>query len=929
MVLFSENLKLAKKQLPDSWHDKYLAYDALKAQIAKISQLGKAEVRKPSSVGGGLAAKITEASDAFLVDISAQLKEINSLVVVQTEKAEATYKKLVGTEAVVLGAKWTAQLEATGDKTIEGAVVQLEESQLSSSVLSFCKSLRDLSALVANMKSFVGTNVVAATKIVKKHDKNAPNDLKREAVSDLIKAQPFYAAPTLPALTDKVHALTEAALGKIYGGEPVEGGAVKLQCASQSDEDEETETTELMGWLLQTADPESSKTSVEIGGGETQRFIETYMADWSLTRTAKASGSDPWEVDFTDDAKLWSEKDCGERGMSILITTTKLVLAFAALFLFICSLSFLADGFRLVAGKKAGEVFQNSEVFNNPVAGVMVGVLVTVLVQSSSTSTSICITMVGADLLTVKQAIPIIMGANIGTSVTSTIVALGQASDQNEFRRAFAAATVHDMFNFLTVAIFLPLEAATNFLYHISTGIVNSYDSLVSAEKPPDILKAVTKPFTKLFMQIDSKLINKIAAETDPDKIAELQAKSFLKTPYDVCTPDKIAGEWACSGHDACDNVTAVANTTVWSNGFSENCAAAHEDCEFMDSCDPEKDSLHYLFEGMVGSWSDEAAGLLMLVLALTILCTCLYLIVLILRSILKGRVAVWLHAVVNGNVPDIRCTSVTRASNEDGCTTVVPMGWVSGYLAMFAGFGLTLAVQSSSITTSALTPLVGVGVIKLERMYPTVLGANIGTTVTGILAALAADGSKLQYTLAVAFSHLFFNVFGITIWYVIWPLRPLPIAMARALGDVTAKYRWFPVAYIIIMFFLIPALFVALSLASDVLVVTVACVLFIAIIFISTVNYFQDNDPAELPACLQSWGCLPLWMRSLEPLDKLCCDRLTKCCCKKAIANQVEHDAKAAAAKANASGSKLKTAADRLEAGAEDAAEETLALVV
>ena len=50
-----------------------------------------------------------------------------------------------------------------------------------------------------------------------------------------------------------------------------------------------------------------------------------------------------------------------------------------------------------VAGKKAGEVFQQSHVLTNPVAGLMMGVLVTVLVQSSSTSTSIVISMVGAD----------------------------------------------------------------------------------------------------------------------------------------------------------------------------------------------------------------------------------------------------------------------------------------------------------------------------------------------------------------------------------------------------------------------------------------------------------------------------------------------------------------------------------------------------
>merc|ERR1711998_249283 len=88
--------------------------------------------------------------------------------------------------------------------------------------------------------------------------------------------------------------------------------------------------------------------------------------------------------------------------------------------------------------------------------------------------------------------------------------------------------------------------------------------------------------------------------------------------------------------------------------------------------------------------------------------------------------------------------------------------GWVSGYLSILTGLGITICVQSSSITTSALTPLVGVGVIKIERMYPTVLGANIGTCITGVLAALAADGSKLAITLQVAYCHLLFNISGI-----------------------------------------------------------------------------------------------------------------------------------------------------------------------
>merc|ERR1719453_1692005 len=327
--------------------------------------------------------------------------------------------------------------------------------------------------------------------------------------------------------------------------------------------------------------------------------------------------------------------------------------------------------------------------------------------------------MVAADLFTVKQAISLVMGANIGTSVTSTIVALAQSVDKNEFRRAFAAATVHDMFNFATVLVFLPLEAMTGYLYNLSLAIINASPGLVSGEKPPDILKAITKPFTKAIMSIDKKQITNIAA----GKSSKYMLKHFLGITHD----DGLA---------------------------------------------------------------DGTAGVIILIVALSILCITLFLIVYTLKSILKGQIAVMIHKSVNGHVPDIG---------------PIPMGWASGYLAMACGLGITICVQSSSITTSAITPLVGVGVIKLERMYPVVLGANIGTCLTG---ALAADGSKLALTLQVAYCHLFFNLSGIMLWYVIWPLRAIPINAAKFLGNTTAEYKWFAPFYLFMCFFLIPLIF-------------------------------------------------------------------------------------------------------------------------
>ena len=513
---------------------------------------------------------------------------------------------------------------------------------------------------------------------------------------------------------------------------------------------------------------------------------------------------DAWDVDFKGDG------DTRPFHVLLMINAGKFVLILGCLYIFICTLSFLADGFRLVAGKQAGEVFRNSEIFNNEMAGCMVGLLVTVLVQSSSTSTSIVITMVASDLLTVKQAIPLIMGANMGTSVTSTIVALGQAGNRDEFRRAFAAATIHDMFNILSVTLFLPLEAATGYLYKLSLAIVES-QNLTPENKPPEMLSKITKPFTKSIIEIDKKVFTNIATETNQTKLAELMAKSMIKP---------------ASKSDA-----LLAGTSM----------------------------------------SDEETGILVLVLSLVALCLSLVCMVKLLKSILQGKVAVWLHQSVNGEVPDIKCGGIK-----------IYMGWLAGYLAMGAGVGLTILVQSSSITTSALTPLVGVGVITIERMYPTVLGSNIGTTVTGVLAALAADASKLQFTLQVAYCHLFFNLSGIAIWYCIWPLRAVPIGMAKLMGSIVFEYRWFAILYIAVVFFCIPAIWVGLSLAGSAAVITVSVIVGLALIFVLVVNHFQKKSPGSLPKVLRTWEFLPLWMHSLEPLDRAICAPLAQKCCKK-----------------------------------------------
>merc|ERR1711998_787282 len=102
-----------------------------------------------------------------------------------------------------------------------------------------------------------------------------------------------------------------------------------------------------------------------------------------------------------------------------------------------------------------------------------------------------------------------------------------------------------------------------------------------------------------------------------------------------------------------------------------------------------------------------------------------------------------------------------------------------NGYLSILIGLVITILVQSSSITTSTLTPLCAVGLISLEEMFPLTLGANIGTTLTGIMGATVVSSNPVE-AWQVALCHLFFNIFGILIWYPVPYMRTSPFRARR-----------------------------------------------------------------------------------------------------------------------------------------------------
>ena len=362
----------------------------------------------------------------------------------------------------------------------------------------------------------------------------------------------------------------------------------------------------------------------------------------------------------------------------------------ALLFIFLLGVKGLGEGFKLL-GKDLVETFFRATA--NPFVALIIGILATTLVQSSSVSTSMIVGLVAApeNPLPLANAIPMIMGANIGTTVTNTLVSLAHIGRKDEFRRAFSAATCHDFFNYFAVVILLPLELLTGYLRRTSELITETLVGVgtrgVAYESPlEDVLKAGFKPI-----------------------------KSGV---------------------------------------------AALADAKHMQ------------------------ATLLVLIAGVFIF-TSLVLLVRLMRSLLQARVEVGVVGVL-------------------GQSAIV--GIVIGTVA-------TVMVQSSSITTSLLIPLAGAGIINLEQVFPITIGANIGTTVTALMASLAVTGPNATAGITIAIVHLLFNVTGALLIYGIPPLRRLPLAAARGMASVATRSRVFAVVYVLGIFYVIPAIVAVIDL--------------------------------------------------------------------------------------------------------------------
>lgn len=432
------------------------------------------------------------------------------------------------------------------------------------------------------------------------------------------------------------------------------------------------------------------------------------------------------------------------------VTAARLLGLLACLYFFICSLSFLSDSFRILGGKNIGALFSNSDLLKNPVVGLMIGVLVTVLVQSSSTSTSIIVGLVSAGA-PVKTAIPMIMGANIGTSVTNIIVALTQAGDREQFRKAFACANVHDMFNWLSAFTLLITEVCTGYLETMSGILVQDIGTQHTAAKSPDFLKALTKPLTKVLIQLDKEVLKGWAEN---------------KEEYQNVTSVLKAG---CHDH-----------TTM------------HSTCPYLFA--------HLGPEGL--DISETYIGLILLGISLTMLCGCLIGMVKILNSLLGQKVRGIIEKVINSDIP-VRglgwltgylamvvgaVMTILVQSSSVFTSTLTPLAG-AGLVTLERAYPLTLGSNLGTTTTSILASFAAGG-DKVQAALQIAL-VHLLFNLTGIIMFYPVPAMRWPISIArvlgnTTAKYRWFAVVYLCFMFFIFPLSMFCLSMAGSMVVIT-----------------------------------------------------------------------------------------------------------------------------------------------
>ncbi|MGD9328011.1 MAG: Na/Pi symporter [Cyclobacteriaceae bacterium] len=367
---------------------------------------------------------------------------------------------------------------------------------------------------------------------------------------------------------------------------------------------------------------------------------------------------------------IYSEK-------SIVITwIIRISLIFLIILLFLLAIDLMIYALSSIGLGAAQELIKIADI---PFISLFIGLLTTALIQSSSTVTSIAVAMVASGTISLDMGIFVIMGANIGTTLTSDIISLSYITNKNKFRLALSAGVIHDFFNIFTTIIIFPLE----YYYKILSGSAMYITKILGVQTPT------------------------------PDMVVSKPVYSIIK-PLTVGIADLLNNDW----------IIAV-------------------------------------------------MGILLLFSAIKLFSTYSY-------KLLIGKSKDKMKSYIFSN-------------------PFKSFSW---------GLLFTGALQSSSITTSLSVPLVATRKVSLFSVFPFIMGANIGTTITALLAAIF----KSEAAVSLAIAHLIFNFIGVLIFLPFAKIRSFPVDLARRFGLLASENRLIGFFYIILTFFLIPFLLIYLS---------------------------------------------------------------------------------------------------------------------
>ncbi|KAF8356443.1 hypothetical protein PRIPAC_98066 [Pristionchus pacificus] len=483
----------------------------------------------------------------------------------------------------------------------------------------------------------------------------------------------------------------------------------------------------------------------------------------------KKKKKDESTVDEVASQADWKDLSKREKSLFISLLTTKILAIILVIFIYLCTLSILASAFTLLSSRGLGKYIRDSSLIRDPASALIIGMLITVVLQSSTTFTNVLVSMVAANIV-------------------------HSLCFRESFKRAFSAAILGDVLNICCILIVLPIELTTAVIENISWKIV---DPLISEQGLSfKTIEIITDPISRFVLEVDEPGLRNA---TINDDLLPSDHSFILK----------------CS----------------FPNGSRiYNCPYSHP---FIHT-----------------TWSDDTVAKIVIIFSIALLIFCLFAIVALINNIMRGRVKEAVQHLIEKECPG-------------------KWKWATGYIIMAVGLGFTLLLQSNSVFSSSLTPLAGAGVISLKKLYALTMGSNIGTTFSGVLAAMAADPSRFEKALHMAVCQVIYNVIGTLLFYPIRPMRNIPLKLAEKIGDCTAHYRWFILLYLFVLFVLVPIVVISLSLLPPFITVSAFVLMYIVVGAVVIINVLQTHRPNLLPERLRSWEFLPIWMYSLEPYDK------------------------------------------------------------